>query len=289
MLNGFGQMMIWVLTGVDLFTTGLVTIINWLTPFADVIGLVTGAWAAFNVVLAFSPLTWIVLGIMAIVTAIGFVMKYTSGWGDNFKVTTHAMKLAISSLGLFIKANFLAVVNGIMIALEMIKRGWYRFKESVGMGVSSENQEMIKQINDSIERRKKAIVDGYKKAAQTGKEAAKAFGITIDTEAIKKDFKALKDKFNGFGKKSSDSSVYDDYLKKRKGKGKIGDKGKVPGSTIVSGGKKMTHINVTIHKLQDDTKIYVQNAEKGIQNMGEKVQEQLLRSINSINQMQTSK
>lgn len=60
---------------------------------------------------------------------------------------------------------------------------------------------------------------------------------------------------------------------------------KTPGKTIVSGGAKRTNINVTIQKLQDDTKIYVDSTEKGLAQLGEKVQEVLLRSINSVNQM----
>ncbi len=82
------------------------------------------------------------------------------------------------------------------------------------------------------------------------------------------------------------TAAYDNYLKKQqaaKGKKDEGDKK----DNIVSGGSKITHINITIHKLQDDTKIYVDSTEKGLNNLGEKVQEMLLRSVNSINQMQT--
>ncbi len=57
--------------------------------------------------------------------------------------------------------------------------------------------------------------------------------------------------------------------------------------TIVGGGAKQTHINITIQKLQDETKIFVSNAEQGIEDLGDKVQEMLLRAINSANQMQT--
>ena len=49
----------------------------------------------------------------------------------------------------------------------------------------------------------------------------------------------------------------------------------------------MTHITINIQKLQDDTKIYVDSTEKGLNNLGEKVQEMILRAVNSVNQMQT--
>lgn len=286
MLQSFGSVMLKVLMVVDLLATGIVTLIDWLGPFAEIIAVVKTVWSVLNIVMAASPLTWIVAGIIAIVAAIGFVTKYTKGWGDTFKFTTEGMKLLIETFALFVKAQFTAVINTVMIALSYIQKGWYKFKEAVGMGNSSENQQMIKDISDTIEQRKKAIVDGYKEAAQKGKEAAKAFGITIDTDAIKKDFKNLKDKFKGIGKIDNDTSAYDNYLKKRK----LNEtKDKIAGDTIVSGGKKHTNINITIHKLQDDTKIYVSQSEKGLNKLGEKTQEMLLRAVNSVNQMQTSK
>lgn len=61
-----------------------------------------------------------------------------------------------------------------------------------------------------------------------------------------------------------------------------------PSDSIVSGGSKATNIIINIQKLQDDTKIYVDSSEKGISNLGEKVQEMLLRAVNSVNQMQTA-
>lgn len=289
-LSGFGNTMLWVLSGVELFTTGLITVIDWLTPFADVIGIVTGAWWLFNTAMYASPMTWIVVGIMAVITAIGFVQKYTSGWAKSWQATVNGAKLLWQAYVEFAKANFMTLVQGLMIGIDKIKLGWYKFKEAVGMGDSSENQQFIADINKGIDARKEAIKNGYKQMITTTKKAADEFakvGITVDKNAIANDYKALKDKFSGLGKKSAGTSAYDDYLKKLK-KDRDKKKQALKPDTIVSGGKKMTHINVTIHKLQDDTKIYVDKAEKGIKELGQKVQEELLRAINSVNQMQTS-
>lgn len=64
----------------------------------------------------------------------------------------------------------------------------------------------------------------------------------------------------------------------------LGDKSK----SIISGGAKQTHIVVNIGKLQDQTVIKVDSTEKGLSSLGDKIQEELLRAINSINQMQTA-
>lgn len=56
----------------------------------------------------------------------------------------------------------------------------------------------------------------------------------------------------------------------------------------IRGGAKQTNISVTIGKLQDHTIINVDSTEKGINNLSDKVQEILLRAVNSVNQMQTT-
>ncbi|QYS86306.1 hypothetical protein JJC03_15480 [Flavobacterium oreochromis] len=93
------------------------------------------------------------------------------------------------------------------------------------------------------------------------------------------------------GQKDTGTGAYDDFLSKQKGGGlgkdKADSKGKKEKDSIVSGGSKITHITINIEKLQDDTKIYVESTEKGLSNLGEKVQEMLLRAVNSVNQMQT--
>lgn len=294
-LSAFGDIMTWVLVGVDIFTTGLSTLIGWLTPFSDVIMGVTAVWLAFNLAVAISPVGWIIIGIVALITVIGLVIKYTSGWGKNFKFTTEGMKLIIEAFVLYTKANFNTMVNGIMIALEALQRGWYKFKNSVGLGEKAENDKMIADLSNSIEQRKKSIADGYRAAGQKGVQAAAAFGIKVDTEGMSKDFAALKDKFGNImngPKKDTGTSAYDEYIKNNKGvpgapKGKGDGKDKSKSDSIVSGGSKMTHITINIQKLQDDTKIYVESTEKGLNNLGEKVQEMLLRAVNSVNQMQT--
>jgi hypothetical protein len=192
----------------------------------------------------------------------------------------------------YVKANFNTLVNVLMIGIDKIKIGWYKFKEAVGMGNSAENQAMIAQIGFDVEARKKSTIDGYKKIADSVMKAKNEFSqvsVAVDMDGMSKDFKAYKDKFSGLGKKDTGTGAYDDYLAKQKGinTGKGDGKDKAKPDTIVSGGSKMTHITINIAKLQDDTKIYVESTEKGLNNLGEKVQEMLLRAVNSVNQMQT--
>lgn len=295
-LSGFGDVMLWVLSGVDIFTTGLTTLIGWLTPFADVLGIVAGVWGLLNLAMSLSPITWIVTGIMLLIGVIGLVTKYTSGWGKSWKHTVAGAKLLWQSYTEYVKANFNTLVQGLMIGINKIKLGWYKFKEAIGIGDSSKNKALIAGINADVERRKESILEGNKKMADSAVKAINEFGqigITVDSEGMKNDFAELKKKFSGLGQESKGTTAYDDWLKGNK---KTGDKkkgssdskaGGKKADSIVSGGKRTTTINVTINKLQDDTKIYVTSAEKGVKKLGKMVQEELLRSINSINQMQT--
>lgn len=302
-LSTFGNVMSGVLLIVDWFTTGLNAITQILTPFATEIVAITAAWwlwnnaiGVYNALMLVNPITWVVLGVIALIMVIGMVMKYTSGWGESWRHTVNGAKFLWQAYTDYVKANFNTLVNVLMIGIDKIKLGWYKFKEAVGMGDSAENQKMISQINNDVEARKKSISDGYKKMVDSAKKAKDEFsqvGITVDTEGIKKDFNGLKSKFSGLGQKDTSTSAYDDYLNKQKadglGKGK-GDgtgKDKSKSDSIVSGGSKITHITINIEKLQDDTKIYVDSTESGLSNLGEKVQEMLLRAVNSVNQMQT--
>lgn len=300
-MGTFGDIMSGLLIVVGWFTTGLNNIIQILSPFAGWIVSITAIWwlwnnaiGVYNALMLVNPTTWIVLGIIALITVIGMVIKYTSGWGESWRHTVNGAKFLWQAYTDYVKANFNTLVNVLMIGIDKIKLGWYKFKESVGMGDSSENQKMISQINGQVENRKKSIIDGYKNVANSALKAKNEFsqvGITVDTEGIKKDFNGLKNKFSGLGQTNTSTTAYDDYLAKSKantstsGKTGVGEKSK--SDSIVSGGSKMTNINITIEKLGTDTTINVDSAERGVNRLQELIQEALLRAVNSVNQMQT--
>ncbi|CAD0004448.1 phage tail tape measure protein [Flavobacterium chungangense] len=305
-LGFFGSIMTGVLIGVDWLTTGLTGIINILAPFAEGIIALSVAWtflnnrmAIYNALMAVNPTTWMVLGIIALIMVIGMVMKYTSGWGESWQHTVNGATFLWQGFTDAAKLSFALMVNSLMTNIDKVKLGWYKFKEAVGMGDSSENQKMIAQINGEMEARKKGIADLDKKKNDNYAKAINEFsqvGIKVDTDGIKRDFQELKDRFsNAKAKKDGETGAYDDYLNKKKGLTAGADKSKnikgedIKGQSdsIVSGGSKMTHLTINIQKLQDDTKIFVESTEKGIENLGEKVQEMILRAVNSVNQMQT--
>lgn len=135
--------------------------------------LLTSVQKLFNLSLWTCPLTWIVAGIAALIAIIAVCMTKVQGWGKQWDSVVSFMKNCGCLFIETIKFEFSTMVDGIMIGLDYIRIGWYKFKEACGLGDSSENQKMIEQISADVEKRKQSIVDGAKKiqdlAAATSK------------------------------------------------------------------------------------------------------------------------
>ncbi len=128
-----------------------------------------------NTLMMMSGIPLIIAGIVALIAVIVFLCMKIKGWGTLWEgvvsFITNITKAFVESIKLY----FDTIVNGIMIAIDKIKLGWYKFKEAVGIGDSKENQKMISQINNDVEARKEALVSGAKKVAEYSKAASKSF------------------------------------------------------------------------------------------------------------------
>lgn len=133
------------------------------------------AWAAAQTALSASmwlcPITWIVAGVIALIAVIAYLCYKIDGWGSLWKGIVGFMKYTFYAYVDGVKLYFSTLVNGIMIGLDKIKLGWYKFKEACGIGDSAENQASIAAINADVERRQKAIVDGAKSVAENARKA----------------------------------------------------------------------------------------------------------------------
>ena len=141
---------------------------------------VTTAWAlaqnTLNLSLLANPVTWIVAGVIALIAAVTWVCTKITGWGSLWTGIINGMKYIFMGFISIITARFNSMINVFMMGLDAIKLGWYKFKELIGWGDSTENQKAIAAINDSIEARKQSIIDGYKKAGDNFRKAGEAFG-----------------------------------------------------------------------------------------------------------------
>lgn len=153
------------------------------------------------------------------------------------------------------------------------------------MGDSKENQAMISQIQNDLQERAKSVAEGYKKAGEAGAKAKEYFGKAGNSFEFKS-LSSVKDELMGklgigqTGQKTSPlaTSIASTPFSE------MGNKTK---DNIVTGGTRQTHINVQIGNLGTDTKVYVSSVREGVENFGAQLKEELLRIVNSVNQMQT--
>ena len=162
----------------------------------------TAVWTAIqnglNLAMWACPITWIIAGIALLIAAIYVCCTKITGWGSLWKGIVGFMKNSFIGFVDSVKLYFTTLVNGIMIGLDNIKLGWYKFKEAVGLGDSSENQAAIAKINKDIDDRKKAIADGAKKVQQDLMAAKDSLG-SIEMSWKKGDKASDKVKSGGVG------------------------------------------------------------------------------------------
>ncbi|MDM1070890.1 hypothetical protein HX001_00120 [Empedobacter brevis] len=316
-INTFGNIMSGVLLIVDYFSTGLTWLFDVLQPFAPLILTIAAAWAIFNLMVAISPVGWIVIGIVALITVIGMAIKYTNGWGKSWEAISKIFKAVWSQIKSDFNLGVEAFKTGFKLMIlhaentaQSIIGKFVNLGKAIEMALAGDFEGAMSKAFEKVrtkadEEIKKTIKDFAKVQKENNKtridnaktivDASKNIGISLDTEGIKKDFNKVKDKFSNLGQTATSTAAYDAYastgggLAKPDGIGKDkSDKDKNKKDGIVSGGSKQTNFYINIDSVGKEITINVDNTEKGISTLGDKVREEILRAINSINQLQTN-
>ena len=283
-----GNPIIWGIAGaIGIFTTALI-LHNTYTAIATA-WQNRLTWAVIKTNLAFlaNPITWIIVGIIALIAIIAYCIVGVSGWGKAWEYTVQGMKYSWEAFVENFQLLWTVAKNTFMAGIDACKLAWYKFKEAVGLGDSTENQAMINKIQNDLQERAKTVTEGYKKANEAGEKAKEAFDKAWDSLEFKS-FKEVKDGLMGkLGMKTESSPAPGVSPITGETTATTGEGTKTK-DNIVSGGTRQTHINIQIGNVGTDTKVYVSSVREGVENFGEMVKEELLRAINSINQMQTA-
>ena len=283
-----GNPIIWGIAGaIGIFTTALI-LHNTYTAIATA-WQNRLTWAVIKTNLAFlaNPITWIIVGIIALIAIIAYCIVGVSGWGKAWEYTVQGMKYSWEAFVENFQLLWTVAKNTFMAGIDACKLAWYKFKEAVGLGDSTENQAMINKIQNDLQERAKIVTEGYKKANEAGEKAKEAFGKAWDSLEFK-NFKEVKDGLMGkLGMKTESSPTPGISPITGETTATTGEGTKTK-DNIVSGGTRQTHINIQIGNVGTDTKVYVSSVREGVENFGAMVKEELLRAINSINQLQTS-
>ncbi|WP_217363225.1 phage tail tape measure protein [Winogradskyella undariae] len=235
----------------------------------------TGVQWALNV--AMSPIFLIPAIVIAIGAAIAWVVSKTEGWGEAWQHTVNGGKLLFKLFGESIKLHFMTSVNAIMIGLNYIKKGWYEFKDAVGIGDSSENQRMISQITADTEARKQAIIDQANEVKKTALEAAGTFGMAAASIKWKTDVET-----DEAGEGISDPTIPGANLggATAGGSGSGGSTSpKKTNKAIATGGSKHNYITINLKSLIEGLQIKGADFKDSAQQMQDQSVDALLRTL----------
>lgn len=245
-----GNPIISILTGLLLTVVSAFILYNlWLkiTSFS----LNTLKWSIIKTNLAFlaSPIFWVIAGIVALIGVIVYLGYKIEGWGSLWQGVVGFMKYTFLAFVESVKLYFSTMINGILIGIDKIKLAWYKFKEAVGIGDSSENQAAISKINSDVEARQKAIIEGAEKVAENARKAKESLS-SIDMrwnsdKSLSDVTKGLKTKLGISTNAKLESSV------NANGKTEGVTAGSLSEGTqsISAGGSRSTNITITMKEL----------------------------------------
>jgi hypothetical protein len=216
-------------------------------------GLETAAWWKTNAAMFANPVMWIIAGVVALIAVIVYLCYKIEGWGSLWDGVVGFMKNSFLAFIEGIKLHWNTLTNGIMIGLDKIMLGWYKFKEAIGMGDSSENQSAIARINADVEKRQQAIADGAKKVSEyigKAKESLAGIEMSWNSEKSLSDVAAGMKKKIGIGANEGIQTAVNGPVNSALGGGGsgAGRGASKSNEAIATGGTRNTTVHVNVGK-----------------------------------------
>lgn len=134
-----------------------------------------GAQALLNIIMTANPIGLIITAIVALIGIIVFLCLKVKGWGTLWDAVVTFAKETFMAFVDGNKLYFLTLIEGIMIGLDKIKEGWYKFKLAVGIGDEDENMAALKKVQQDVKNRAEKIADAAKKEKEHIDNALHAF------------------------------------------------------------------------------------------------------------------
>ncbi|WP_299682971.1 hypothetical protein [uncultured Tenacibaculum sp.] len=279
---------------------GLSIVFETLKPIAPVIGMIATVWALWNAIMYLSPLTWLIIGIVAVVAAIAILIKYTKGWGtawqglgDMLSAIWQQIKsdfwFLIDSIGYGFKLAFLNIVSFGQRAVQFVKNigqaiklAWQgkfsEARETLTQKIETKAQVQIEELKKNRDQRVKQYqLDFLNNAKTFGEGLKKVQSLSFDGKGLQRDISKVKNNFSFSADKTGNETPSLSTIPSGTQQG-IGN--------ITDGGKKQTNINVHFDKLIEQMNITTEQFVEGVDEMEDKVKEALLRVLNSTYEIQ---
>jgi TP901 family phage tail tape measure protein len=252
--------------------------IFWTNVGTSATNLLTGA-----VTLLTSAYFLVPVAIIALIAIIAYLVYSVDGWGAAWHHTVNGAKLLFQVYVESVKFYWSTMVNVIMMGINLIKKGWYEFKEAVGIGDSSENQKMLAKINADTDARKKAIVDGAKKIRDTALKAKDEFvlaggSLKSNGKTIGDFGNAIKEKL-GFGDKGIKAPNGAPNGKPKGDGSGGGSDGTKTNDAIATGGTKHNYYTITIKEINGIKADVIQSGKEAANKAGSEVADGILRAL----------
>lgn len=230
---------------------GLVAGLVLYNTWVGIVSLATKIWAGvqavLNVILTANPIGIIITLIGALIAVIVYVCSKIKGWGTLWHGVMGFMKYSFHAFVDSVKLAWTSTVNSFMIGINKIKKGWYEFKEALGLGDSEENKKALAKIDADTKARQKAIVEAQKKVEQDKKKATESLKqINLQWDSSSK-FSDAKNKVNnslGINNKLQDNVNASSDIHAGAGDGQSKTE-----NGVVTGGTRNTNINISIKSL----------------------------------------
>ncbi|MBS1535310.1 MAG: phage tail tape measure protein [Bacteroidetes bacterium] len=235
----------------------------------------TGVQMIFNAVMAANPIVLIVAGVVALISAIVYVAQKTEGWGKLWTHTVNGAKLLFGAYVQYVKSNFNLMVSGIMIGIDKIMIGWYKFKNLAGLGDKNANNAEIAKLNADVEARKESIKAGYKKTYEMTMASANEFKKAFNSVSWKKDEQKAATSSGIEAPKIP--GVNTDLQPNRIAPEKV----KKSSENIATGGTKHNYITISIKELNGIKAGVVQAGKEAANKAGGEVLDEILRLLAS--------
>lgn len=247
----------------------------------------TKAWTVasklLNVALWTNPVTWIVLGIIALIAVIGMVIYMFDGWGKQWDQLMKFSKFSWAAFKDYFSLKWLEVQDSFMTGIELIEKGWYHLKslwdaDGAAAGLSKINNLQNSRAQEIMKAK------GLLSSDVANASASLTWEIHRNDKSLSTVVTDLKKKL-GLGGMGVNPTTANRGGKGGSiggaGGGDLSDLGKSKSDGINSGGQRSIIINIgkQIEKLE----VHVMDAKEGVTEMENMVREAMRRVVYSMN------
>ncbi|WP_285470040.1 tape measure protein [Weeksella virosa] len=249
------------------------------------------AWWSLNAAMYANPIGLVIAGVVALVAVIGYLIYKVDGWGKAWEYTVQGAKLIWQTFVSAAKFGFEAFVGGIMIGINKIQIAWFKFKNAIGLGDSSQNDSIIASLNSSVDSQKEKIKSSWKDVKDNAVASGKAFRDAAGSLTWSKD-KSITDVFRATKEKLMPSSGIADAkggvgtMSGLGGNGvetSLGGAGKQGASktnqATTTGGSKSNYITINLDALIKGLTINSENSDDSSNQLQNKTTDALLRVL----------